>query len=87
MLRVSFDKKAGAIYIKISDNEVKKTIEFAPETFVDLDSTGKLVGVEMLRPGKLEIIGRIAKTYNAPMLKEMDPTCIPKFFTNRHSYA
>ena len=65
---VSYDNLADAVYIKIRpEAKVGRTIEFAPETFVDLDSSGDLIGIEMLNPGQL-ILKRIAKKFHHPEL-------------------
>lgn len=76
--RIGYDPLVKAVYIKLSEGKVAKTIEFAPETFVDLDQKGKLLGVEMINPGKLIItrkkhpplLQQIAKKYHVPELKE-----------------
>lgn len=68
---ISYDSLAQAIYIKLKpEAKVAKTIEFAPETFVDLDRDGDLIGIEMLNPGQL-ILKRIAKKFNRPELSRV----------------
>lgn len=70
---VSYDNMADAIYIKIRpEAKVAKTIEFAPETFVDLDKDGDLIGIEMLNPGTL-ILKRIAKKFHHPEISRIHP--------------
>ena len=49
---------------------VHKTIEFAPETFVDLDAKGDLIGIEMLNPAQI-ILKRIAKKFHHPELSKV----------------
>ena len=70
---VSYDNLAGAVYIKIRPEvKVARTVEFAPETFVDLDKDGELIGIEMLNPGQL-ILKRIARKFHRPELFKVHP--------------
>ncbi len=74
---ITFDTVAKAMYVKIVKGKVAKTVEFAPEIFVDLDKNGKLMGIEMLNPGKLSlkkknrpnILPRLANKYHVPELE------------------
>jgi len=79
---ISFDPEAMSLYIQIKDAKVKRTIEAAPETFIDLDSDGDLVGVEMLRPGHLTILKKIALDYNTPNLRNIPLKYLPKAFAH-----
>ncbi len=70
---ISYDNVAEAVYIKLKpEGRVARTIEFAPETFVDLDRDGDLIGVELLHPGTL-VLRRLAKTYRRPELSKINP--------------
>ncbi len=79
---ISFDPEAMSLYIQIKDAKVKRTIEVAPETFIDLDADGDLIGVEMLRPGHLTILKKIAVKYNSPNLKNIPLEYLPKAFAH-----
>jgi len=76
---VTFDTVAKAMYVKLKKGKVAKTIEFAPETFVDVDINGNLLGIEILNPGKLTLkrsrkptmINKIAVKYHEPELKNI----------------
>ena len=48
-MRLSYDPEADATYLKVSDAEIDRTTEIAPDVFVDLTAEGDLVGVEILR--------------------------------------
>lgn len=72
MAKITIDPKARAIYIKIRDGKVSRTREFAEEIFADLDSSGKLLGVEMLKPGILEI-KKIARRFHNATLEKIAP--------------
>ena len=70
---VSYDSLAQAIYVKIkTGSRVDKTVEFAPETFVDLDAKGELIGIEMLNPARI-ILKRIAKKFHHPEISHINP--------------
>lgn len=59
----SYDGHSGIVYIVV-DNlyKIAKTVEFDRETVLELDASGHLVGIEMIRPRK-SILKRIAKKY------------------------
>jgi len=70
---ISYDNLADAVYIQLQpDTEVAKTVEFAPETFVDLDAHGELIGVELLNPTTV-ILRKLAKKYHRPELSAVHP--------------
>lgn len=71
-MKVTIDSRAKAIYVKLRDGKPARTKEFSPTIFADIDSTGKLLGVEMLRPGSLTI-REIARKYNRPILNRIAP--------------
>ena len=64
---ISFDPLAKVMYIALEEGKVKRTIEFAPETFIDLDDKGNLIGIELLNPGTL-MLRKLAKKYHRPEL-------------------
>lgn len=76
---IGYDPLVKAVYIKINEGRVAKTVEFAPETFVDLDQKGNLLGIEMLNPGRLTIkkkkhsslLKKIANKWNAPEVTQL----------------
>ena len=77
---ISYDNLADAVYIKIKpETKVSPTVEFAPETFVDLDDDGDLIGIEMLNPGQL-ILKRIAKKFHRPELSKVRPNKMQEVF-------
>jgi uncharacterized protein YuzE len=44
---LSYDELAGALYIKLSDQQVHKTKTFSDRVNVDVDEHGEPVGVEI----------------------------------------
>jgi uncharacterized protein YuzE len=66
-MNIRIDTEAKAIYLEFRPEKVARTIEFAPETFVDLDSRSRLLGIELLNPGTLDVqLRRIARRYHVP---------------------
>ena len=47
---ITIDPNAGAVYLKINEGKVSKTKEFSEEVFLDFNSRGKLLGIELLNP-------------------------------------
>ncbi len=72
MSKITIDPRALAIYVKLRDGKVARTKEFAKEVFADLNSEGKLIGVEILRPGTLAI-RRIARRFHNATLEKIAP--------------
>ena len=48
----SYDHDADALYIEMSDSPVARTRQFDEGTIVDLDESGEVVGIEVLRPAR-----------------------------------
>lgn len=72
-MTVTIDTQAKAIYIRFSDNKVKKTIEPFPEVFLDLDYRGRVIGIEMINPGMIEIkeMKRISRRFHVPQFHHL----------------
>lgn len=52
----SDDKQILALYVRVANRKVKKTVEIAEGScYVDVDSRGRTVGIEMIAPGSLKI--------------------------------
>jgi uncharacterized protein YuzE len=67
---ISYDDKAKAMYVALLHDKVAKTVEFSSETFLDLSSSGELIGVEMLQPNRMDL-RKIAKKYRQPELSRI----------------
>lgn len=50
MVSVSYDKESGAIYVRLLKEKVAKTISVGSDRFIDVDESGKAVGIEILLP-------------------------------------
>jgi uncharacterized protein YuzE len=51
-MKITFDKEADAMYIEVSNNEFAKNKKIDAETIIDLDSNGKIIGIELLNVSK-----------------------------------
>ena len=72
-MMISYDNDVKAVYITLlSEAKVAKTVEFAPETYLDFTKNGELIGVEMLSPSR-DVLKRIAKKFNLPELSRIRP--------------
>ena len=47
-MRLDFDLSVGALYIGLSDEPVASTVEIDGNTVVDLDTAGRLRGIEVI---------------------------------------
>jgi excisionase family DNA binding protein len=47
-MKIEIDRKADAGYIKLSNKKIKKTISVSDYCNVDIDSDGRVVGIELL---------------------------------------
>ena len=50
MVLVSFDKESGAMYVRLSKEKIVKTIPLGKDRFIDVNKSGKLIGIEVLLP-------------------------------------
>ena len=48
-IRVSYDKVADALYIRLRDDRIVDSDEAAPGIIVDFNDKGEIVGIEVLR--------------------------------------
>ena len=82
-LIVSYDPVAHAAYIRVKSGRVSRTVKETPDVFVDLDSKGSLLGVELLDPKniRINIVHKIAKEFGFPGLKHLNLRAIPSIYT------
>lgn len=52
MICQDYDADADALYLKLADCRVAHTVEVDSGTLVDLDSAGRLAGIEVIRPDR-----------------------------------
>ena len=81
MLKI--DKQSLAAYITLRNAKVHKTIEFGEEVFLDLDTNGNPIGIEIAditRPQEVGLFQRIARKYHVPELSRFHPEALRKVF-------
>ncbi len=54
MVSLEFDKEVNALYVKIRNGKVSSSEPLAENMTVDLDESGKIVGLELLLPAKIQ---------------------------------
>lgn len=47
-MRIEYDKEVDALYIRIQEKKVFETKEISDGVNIDLDETGKLIGLEII---------------------------------------
>lgn len=47
-MKLKYDKISDAAYMRIADGKISSTVEVSEHVNVDLDSNGKIVGIEIL---------------------------------------
>jgi len=83
---IEYDGDADAIYVKLRDGEISKTIEADPNFLLDLDRNGRLLGLEILNVKHLgaqkskKVLKTAAKQYNASELNHFKPEAVPSVF-------
>ncbi|MBD1401619.1 DUF2283 domain-containing protein [Pelovirga terrestris] len=48
-MKVHFDEKADAVYLKLTDSNIVESEEVSPGIILDFDENNQVVGIEMLR--------------------------------------
>ena len=62
-MKYSYDYDTKALYIELSDDPVDETHQLDAGTMVDLDESGGVVGIEVLRPGRPWPLDEIMKRF------------------------
>jgi len=47
-MKITFDKKADAMYIYLQSKKVFETKQITDDTIVDMDNDGNVIGIELL---------------------------------------
>jgi len=53
---ISIDKVARAIYFKVEDHDVCRTVRINPNFAIDYDKYDEVVGLELIRVKRIELI-------------------------------
>ncbi|HGJ64256.1 TPA: DUF2283 domain-containing protein [bacterium] len=75
-ITIEIDGEARALYVRLQDGEIAKTIEYPEqqEIFLDLDGQGQLLGIEILDPSDIDlatILKNIAMEYGIDDLSSL----------------
>ena len=62
-MNYSYDCDTEALYIELTDDPVEETRQVDPGAMVDFDESGGVVGIEVLRPGRLWPLEEIMKRF------------------------
>jgi len=56
-IMLEIDEDAKALYFRLREGEIAKTIEYPEEqeVFLDLDDHGQVLGIEVLDPGSIDM--------------------------------
>jgi len=60
-MRITFDKRADAMYIYFKDKKVAHTKELDDSTYVDYDKDGSVIGIEILSASRRIPVGKLSK--------------------------
>ena len=52
-MKINYDPKADALYIKLSDKKIKESDESGKGLIIDYDENGEPVGIELLQASRL----------------------------------
>lgn len=67
-MKISYDKTADAVYIRIKSGTVKKTAKLSNLINADLDKNGKVLGVEILKASlKFNKKEKLQSVMNVPL--------------------
>lgn len=51
-MKITYDKSADAMYIRLSDSDVITSTQNSPGVVIDFDSDGNIVGIEIIEISK-----------------------------------
>jgi uncharacterized protein YuzE len=51
-MKIAYDQQADALYVELEAADVARTVQIDRGTLIDLDSQGRLIGVELIRPAR-----------------------------------
>lgn len=60
-----------AAYFKLTENPIVRTLEVSSDCYIDLDSSGNVVGAELLALEGLKTLQDIAREYRLPALEKV----------------
>ena len=70
-LEVEFDPAIRAVYVKLRDDPVDKTIEIDEGVHADVNAKGELVGIEFLKPTRVRVLDQLARKFRRPEIRSI----------------
>lgn len=68
--QITYDPATNAVYLRFSDNEIAETLELSESVYIDVDSDGVPVGLEVLN-ATAELRSGIPPLPDAAALKDL----------------
>lgn len=65
-MRLKYDLNVGALYIRLSDEPVARTVELDDNSNVDVDSAGVVIGIEVISIRYPWPLSRVLQNYALP---------------------
>jgi uncharacterized protein YuzE len=65
-MQLEYDLSVGALYIRLSDQEIARTRDVDDNTNVDLDASGVVVGIEVIDTGLPWPVAEILRDFDFP---------------------
>jgi uncharacterized protein YuzE len=69
-MQLKYDLTVGALYVRLSDEPVTRTLEIDDNTFVDLDGDGDIVGIEVISIEHPWALADILRDYDIPPFEQ-----------------
>jgi len=75
---IEYDSENKVVYLKLKEGKVAKTVEYREELFLDLDKSGRLLGIELLDLKDAQYLSEIAKKFSQPLLRKVHLGYLPQ---------
>lgn len=69
-MQLRYDLNVGALYVRLSGEPVTRTLEVDDNTFVDLDSGGDIVGIEVVSIEHPWALADVLRDYDIPPFEQ-----------------
>ncbi len=80
-LALEFHPRGGAVYLRLTDEAVTRTVEIEDGALADYDVAGSLVGLELLHLDDPQVVGTLHRLQarfarEAPQLRSVEATSV-----------
>ena len=65
-MRLKYDLNVGALYVRLTDGMVARTVDLDDNTSVDLDDAGNVIGIEVISIAHPWALGDVLRDYSIP---------------------